>query len=66
MENTQILSVRQTAEAIPALTESSIRWHLFIKNENGLAQSGALIQIGRRVYLDLPKYIEWLRGQGGE
>jgi len=52
MTTTQILSVRQTAEAIPALTESAIRWHLFIRQENGLAESGALILMGRRVFID--------------
>lgn len=62
---TQILTVEQTANAIPALTQSSIRWQLFNRELNGLSSSGAIIQNGRRILIDLPKYLEWLREQGG-
>lgn len=59
-----ILSVEQTAEQIPALTQAAIRWHLFNRKTNGLAESGAVIKIGRRVLIDFPNYIEWLKAQG--
>ena len=62
---TEILTVEQTANAIPALTQSSIRWQLFNRELNGLSSSGAIIQNGRRILIDLPKYLEWLREQGG-
>ncbi len=61
-----ILTVKQAAKQIPALTENAIRWHLFQKKLNGLSDSGAIIKNGRRVYIDLPLYIKWLKSQGGE
>ena len=61
-----IHTVEQVAKEIPALTEPAIRWHLFNRKFNGLSESGAVIKNGRRVLLDLPKYIEWLRSQGEE
>ena len=61
-----IFTVEQAANKIPALTEPAIRWHLFNRELNGLSKSGAVIKSGRRVFLDLPVYIEWLKSQGGE
>ena len=61
---TQILTVEQTAKEIPALTEPAIRWQLFNRETNGLKDSGALLQNGRRVLIDLERYIEWLRRNG--
>ena len=58
---TQILTVEQTAKEIPAYTEAALRWKLFNRETNGLAKSGAIIKDGRRVLIDLPKFIEWLR-----
>lgn len=60
---TQILTVEQTAREIPALTEAAIRWQLFHRESNGLTKSGAVITVGRRVLIDLPKFIDWLRSQ---
>ena len=62
----EIHTVQQAANKIPALTESAIRWHLFNRELNGLSKSGAVIKVGRRVLLDLPKYTDWLKGHGGE
>jgi len=61
-----IFTVEQAAKQIPALTEPAIRWHLFNRQLNGLSKSGAVIKNGRRVFLDVPKYIEWLRSHGSE
>ena len=62
----QICTVEQTANKIPALTEPAIRWHLFNRNLNGLSKSGAIVTNGRGIYIDLPLYIEWIKCQGGE
>lgn len=61
-----IYTVEQTANKIPALTEAAIRWHLFNRKTNGLTKSGAVIKNGRRILIDLPKYIDWLKSQGAE
>lgn len=62
----EIYTVEQTANEIPALTEAAIRWHLFNRTQNGLSGSGAIVKNGRRVFIDLPLYIEWLKSRGAE
>lgn len=59
-----LLTVEQTAQQIPALTEAAIRWHLFNRKMNGLSKSGAVIKVGRRVFIDLPNFVGWLKSQG--
>jgi hypothetical protein len=58
-----LLSVEQTAQEIPALTESAIRWHLFNRHTNGLSKSGAAFNVGRRVFIDLAIFVEWLKSR---
>jgi hypothetical protein len=63
-QDKQLLTVRQLSEDQPALTEGGIRWDLFNRSSNGLADSGAVIQRGRRVLLDRDRYLEWLAKRG--
>jgi len=38
---------------------------LFNRQYNGLAQSGAVVQRGRKVLIDADRYVDWMaRGQG--
>lgn len=68
----RLATIRQTAQAYQGVfTESAIR-DLVFKAEarfnfrgdrlpgNGLAESGALVKIGRRVLIDLDHFEEWL------
>lgn len=57
-----LLSVRQLAKDIPALSEGSIRWDLFNRQINGLVSSGAVVKHGRRILLWRNRYLEWLSG----
>jgi hypothetical protein len=63
MTTTTILSVRQLAERHPAFTESSLRWLLFEADKNGLATSGAVLRVGRRVLFDEQKFLRWLESR---
>lgn len=56
-------TVRQFAEAHLAFSEASLRWQIFSAQENGLAESGALLRLGRRVLIDAARFYEWLDGQ---
>ena len=56
-----LLSVRQFAGKHPAFPESSLRWLIFNKEDNGLA--AAIIKIGRRVLIDERKFFDWLKVQ---
>jgi hypothetical protein len=45
------------------LTTGALRWQVFQSENNGLDKSGALVRIGRRVYIDEPKYFAWVDAQ---
>lgn len=55
-------SVRQFAETTP-FSESQTRWWLFQAEQNGLAKVGAVVRIGRRVYIDVDRFDDWLTAQ---
>lgn len=54
------LNVRQFSETQPGLTEAALRWDLFNRGTNGLADSGAIIRRGRRILIDPERYLDWL------
>lgn len=46
-------------------TSSQIHWLIRNRNYNGLSESGAVIKIGRKVFLHKPRFIEWCLRQHG-
>jgi hypothetical protein len=62
-------TIKQLAERNPAFTEGSLRWHVFNANNNGLAQTGAIVRVGQpdskrpKVLIDVPKFEGWLDAQ---
>lgn len=54
----RLMTVRQFCEAHPAFTEGSLRWFLFNRSTNGL--SAALVKKGRRIWIDVDAFFEWL------
>lgn len=55
-------SVADFAEATP-FSESQVRWWIFQAEQNGLRNAGAIIRIGRRVYIDTDAFDRWLTAQ---
>jgi hypothetical protein len=51
-------TVAQLAEELPAFDEAAIRRLIFNAEEIGL--SHAIVRIGRRVYIDLKDFEQWL------
>lgn len=41
-------------------TENQLRWMIFQAERNGLAGTGALIRLSRRVYIDVDAFDRWL------
>jgi hypothetical protein len=41
-------------------SEHTVRWWVFQADHNGLAEIGAIIRIGRRVYLDSERFEDWI------
>lgn len=56
-------TVPQFSEKHPAFTVGALRQHIFKEHENGLAKSGAIIRIGRKVLINEDKFFGWLESQ---
>ena len=57
-----LMTVRQLADDIPAVSVGGARWAIFNKDSNGLAESGAILKRGARVLIDRDLYVAWLAG----
>ena len=42
------------------ITEGGLRFQIFNAKENGLAASGAIVRLGRRVLIDEKRYLNWI------
>jgi len=62
-EPIEIHTVAQFAEKYPAFSQGSLRWMIFQRDSNGLADSGALLWTGRTVRIDALAFFRWLRAQ---
>lgn len=60
MTTPTLLSVNQFAKKQPAFTNSSLRALIFNETSNGLAKSGAIIRLGRRVLINEEKFFAWI------
>lgn len=41
-------------------TEPQLRWWIFNAERNGLRASGAVVRLGRRVYIDTTRFWSWV------
>jgi len=44
-------------------TESQLNWLIKTRNKNGLAETGAILKISRKIYILRSKFIEWFKEQ---
>lgn len=58
---TALITVEQTAQRHPAFTVGSLRQLIFHEHTNGLAESGAVIRLGRKVLVDEERFVNWVR-----
>jgi len=62
MQNqSQFLSVPDTAQKYPVFTQSALRWMLFNREQNGFNR--CVVRVGRRVLIDEVELVAWLRDQ---
>jgi len=54
--------IAEFAKASP-FTEHQVRWWIFNASSNGLDNQGAVVRVGRRVYLDVPAFERWIAAQ---
>ena len=65
-----LLTVRQVAERYPAFSEAAIRWALYCAkapqgtraHEIYAGLRPAVVRVGRRVLIDEPRFVNWVRG----
>ena len=56
-----LMQVPRFVRRYPDLTsDNHIRWLIFKRETNGLADSGALIKRAGRWYIDVPQFRQWL------
>ena len=58
----KLQSVAQFAASGP-FTQNQLRWWIFQSASNGLAASGAIVRVQRRIYLDVDKFESWIDSQ---
>jgi hypothetical protein len=59
-----LLTVREFALRFPNLgSEASLRWQIFCADLNGLTAAGAIVRRGRRVFLNVPRYMAAVAGE---
>jgi hypothetical protein len=58
-------SVAQFAASGP-FTQNQLRWWIFQSATNGLSESGAIVRVQRRIYLDVDKFDNWIDSQNSQ
>jgi hypothetical protein len=58
----RLLSVADFAASGP-FTQNQLRWWIFNSTTNGLAASGAIVRVQRRIYLDVDRFESWIDSQ---
>ena len=61
LDHQNLRIVAQLVAETSWLTGGEIRWFLFHRETNALAST--VVRIGRRLYIDLDKFQDWLAGQ---
>ena len=56
-------TVNQFTTKQPAFTLGGLRSLIFNEDTNGLAKSGAIVRIGRKILIDDTKFFAWIESQ---
>ena len=59
------LTVNQFIDKHPAFTTGGLRALIFNEHKNNLAESGAIVRIGRKVLINEEKFFGWIEAQNG-
>lgn len=54
-------TVQQFISKHTAFTTGGLRFLIFDEHQNGLAESGAIVRIGRRILIDEAKFFGWVQ-----
>ena len=57
-----LITIDELSKKYPTiLSIRSIRWWIIDRKNNKLQESGAIIKISRKLYIDETKFIDWLQ-----
>ena len=57
----RLLPIKHLVQRHPNIgTEASVRFQVFQAETNGLAKHGAVIRVGRKVLIDVDRYLDWV------
>lgn len=60
METPTLTAPNRFSQKYPDFPIGGIRHLIFCEAENGLAESGAIIRIGRKLLIDEAKFFDWV------
>jgi hypothetical protein len=63
MQHLLFLTVKQFINKHPAFTNGGLRSLIFNECQNGLAKSGAIVRLGRKVLIDETLFFSWVQSQ---
>ncbi len=69
MENKTVwayLTVNQLVAKYPAFNNGGLRSLIFNEHQNGLAKSGAIVRLGRKVMLEENLFFAWVKSQNSK
>ena len=52
-----------TLAASTPFSEGQLRWWIFMASSNGLEAASAVVRVGRRVYIDIDRFNDWIEQQ---
>jgi hypothetical protein len=59
--DTYYFTLKQFVAKHQAFTTGGMRSWIFNEHSNGLAKSGAIVRIGRKILIHEPKFFKWVR-----
>lgn len=63
MSSSLYLTVKQFIAKHPAFTQGGLRSLIFNEYKNGLAKSGAIVRLGRKILIDEYRFFNWVQSQ---
>lgn len=55
-----LYTVKQFSEEQRIFSEASVRNMIFLRDQNGLEESGAIKRYGRKILIDKEKFFKWI------
>ncbi len=63
MSMQNLLTVNQFVEKYRAFKIGGVRSYIFNEEKNGLAASGAVVRVGRKILINESKFFDWVESQ---